>query len=78
MPDGRALTTASQEDLEQALAHALRFDSRKHFKLSGESMVRITAAHLVECRRRSGSVIIRERRARNASTAAKCRERSCG
>ena len=60
MPDDPALTPASAEDLEQALAHALRFDGRKQFRLSGESMARITAAHLIECLRQSGFVVMRK------------------
>jgi hypothetical protein len=60
MPDERPLTPATIEDLEQALAHALRFDGRKQFKLSGESMAKITAAHLVECLRQSGFVVMRK------------------
>jgi hypothetical protein len=60
MPDDRPLTPADPADLEQALAHALRFDGRKQFKLSGESMAKITAAHLVECLRQSGFVVMRK------------------
>jgi hypothetical protein len=29
-------------------SHALQFDGRRHFKLSGEMMAKITAAHLAE------------------------------
>jgi hypothetical protein len=60
MPDDRPLTQAAPEDLEQALAHALRFDGRKPFKGSGEMMARITAAHLVACLRQSGFVVMRK------------------
>jgi len=38
------LRHATADELEQALAHALRFDGRRAFKLSGESMAKITAA----------------------------------
>jgi hypothetical protein len=60
MPDERPLTPAATDDLEQALAHALRFDGRKQFKVSGESMARISAAHLVEYLRQSGFVVMRK------------------
>jgi hypothetical protein len=39
---------AMAAELEQALAHALQFDGRKQFRVSGETMARITAAHVVE------------------------------
>jgi hypothetical protein len=58
-PDDRQLSPASPAELEQALAYALRFDGRRAFKLSGESMAQITAAHLAECLRRSGFVIMK-------------------
>ena len=45
MPDEH-LAPASPDDLTQALAHALQFDGRKQFKVSGEMMAKITAAHL--------------------------------
>jgi hypothetical protein len=61
MPDrDQTLSQATQEELEQALAHALRFNGRKAFKLSGESMARITAAHLVACLERSGFVVMKK------------------
>jgi hypothetical protein len=61
MPDTPpALRPATPDELEQALAHALRFDGRKSFKLSGESMARITAAHLAECLRVSGFVVMKK------------------
>jgi hypothetical protein len=46
MPTDRPLTPADPADLEQALAHALQFDRRRQFKLAGESMAKIAAAHL--------------------------------
>jgi hypothetical protein len=54
------LRPASAEEIEQALAHALRFDGRKAFKLSSESMAKITAAHLAECLRQSGFVVMKK------------------
>jgi hypothetical protein len=56
----QSLRPASPDELEQALAHALRFDGRKSFKLSGESMAKITAAHLAECLRVSGFVVMKK------------------
>ncbi len=53
------LRPAAPDEIEQALAHALQFDGRKAFKMSGEMMAKITAAHLVECLRRSGFVIMK-------------------
>jgi hypothetical protein len=60
MPDTpQSLRPASTDEPEQALAHALRFDGRKAFKLSGESMAKITAAHLAECLRVGGFVVMK-------------------
>jgi hypothetical protein len=56
----QSLRPASPDELKQALAHALRFDGRKAFKLSGESMAKITAAHLAECLRQSGFVVMKK------------------
>jgi hypothetical protein len=53
------LRPATSAELEQALAHALQFDGRKHFKLSGEMMAKITAAHLVEQLRMCGFVVMK-------------------
>jgi hypothetical protein len=53
------LRPATIDELEQALAHALRFDGRKAFKVSGEMMAKITAAHLAEQLRRSGFVVMK-------------------
>jgi hypothetical protein len=54
------LRHATEDELEQALAHALRFDGRKAFKVSGEMMAKITAAHLAECLRQSGFVVMKK------------------
>jgi hypothetical protein len=51
-------------ELEQALAHALQFDGRKQFRVSGEMMARITAAHLVEQLGRAGFVVMKKPPAR--------------
>jgi hypothetical protein len=60
MPEERFLTPASADDLEHALAHALQYDGRRQFKLAGESMAKITAAHLVRCLAQSGFVVMRK------------------
>jgi hypothetical protein len=54
------LRPATPEEIEQTLAHALRFDGRKHFQASGEMMAKITAAHLVERMRISGFVVMKK------------------
>jgi hypothetical protein len=55
MPDTpQLLRPATSDEIEQALAHAPRFEGRKAFKPSGESMAKITAAHLAECLRQHG------------------------
>jgi hypothetical protein len=59
MPDDRKLTQATPAELEQTLAHALRYDGRRAFKLSAESMAQITAAHLVTCLLKSGFVVMK-------------------
>jgi hypothetical protein len=53
------LRPAEPAELEQALAHALQFDGKKTFRVSGELMARITAAHLVEQLRRGGFVVMK-------------------
>ncbi len=58
VPDEK-LIAATPEDLEWTLTHALQFDGRKHFKSSSEYMAKITAAHLAECLRKSGFVIMK-------------------
>ena len=53
------LLPVTPEELEQAVSHALRFDGRKQFKLAGEIMGKITAAHLVRCLTQAGFVVMR-------------------
>ena len=59
MPDENRLTPASAEDLEQALAFALRFDGRKRTHTGEELMARITAERLVKYLDRAGFVVMR-------------------
>ena len=54
------LRPAIQEEIEHALAHALRFNGKKAFKLSHEMMANITASHLAECLRQSQFIIMKE------------------
>ncbi len=53
------LLPVTPEELEQAVSHALRFDGRKQFKLAGEIMGKITAAHLVRCLTQGGFVVMK-------------------
>ncbi len=59
-PDPATLRPTEATEIEQALAHALQFDGRRHFRASGEMMARITAAHLVEQLRQAGFVILKK------------------
>lgn len=53
------LRPATPEEVEQSLAFALQRDGRKAFRLSGESMAKITAAHLLRSLERSGFVLMK-------------------
>ena len=53
------LLPVTPDELEQAVSHALRFDGRKHFKLAGEIMGKITAAHLVRYLTQAGFVVMK-------------------
>jgi hypothetical protein len=53
------LRPATPEELEQTIAHALRFDGKRNFRAAGDMMARITAAHLVEQLRRCGYVVMK-------------------
>ena len=55
----KRLFPAPAADVEAALAHALRYDGKKAFRLSGESMGKIIAAHLVRCLERAGFVVMK-------------------
>ena len=59
MHDPSTLRPATTDELEHALAHALRFDGQKAFRTSGEMMATITAAHLVAYLRRAGFVVMK-------------------
>ncbi len=53
------LLPVTLDELEQAVAHALQFDGRRHFKLAGEIMGRVTAAHLIRCLEQDGFVVMK-------------------
>ena len=55
----QTLLPVTPEELEQSVSHYLRFDGRKHFKLSGEIMGKVTASHLVHCLTQAGYVVMR-------------------
>jgi hypothetical protein len=60
MPSDPRLTPAVAEDVEEALAFALRFDGRKRAHGGDELMARITAERLVKHLARSGFVVMRK------------------
>jgi hypothetical protein len=59
-PDPATLRPVDPAAFEQAIEHALQFDGRKKFHRPDTFMAKITAAHLAECFRRSGYVIMQE------------------
>jgi hypothetical protein len=54
------LRPATREELTESLAFALRFDGRKQFRTSTESMAKITAEHLAKHLERSGYVLMKK------------------
>ena len=60
MSEDPRLIPAAAEDVEEALAFALRFDGRKRAHGGDELMARITAERLVEHLARSGFVVMRK------------------
>jgi hypothetical protein len=68
MSDDERMTPASPDDLEQALAFALRFDGRKRVHHGDEFMAKLTAQRLVEHLQRSGFVVMRRGPAKPHST----------
>jgi len=53
------LVAATAEELEQALAHALQYDGRRSYRLSGDMMAKIAAAHLAACLTRAGFIVMK-------------------
>ncbi len=60
MTDDPKLTPATQEDLAQSLAFALRFEGRKRVHNADLFMAEITARRLVEHLRLSGFVVMKK------------------
>jgi hypothetical protein len=60
MPDDCTLTPADPAELEQALAHALRFDGRKRIHRGDGFMAELMAEHLAKCLAQSGFVVMRK------------------
>jgi hypothetical protein len=53
------LRPATRDELTESLAFALRFDGRRQFRTSTESMAKMTAEHLVAHLERSGYVLMK-------------------
>ena len=54
------LRLATQDEVSDALAHALRFNGRKRSHNSDEMQARIVAGHLLQCLEMSGFVLMRK------------------
>jgi hypothetical protein len=59
-PDPATLRPVNPADFEQTLAHALQFDGRRAFRRADTMMAAIAAAHVAECLRRAGYVILQK------------------
>ena len=66
--DKLSLRPASQEEIEQSLSFALRYDGRKRVRHADDAMARITAERLVGHLLRSGYVLMRKPDAAAPST----------
>lgn len=62
------LRLASQEEIEQSLSFALRYDGRKRVRHADEAMARITAERLVGHLLKSGYVLMKKPDATAPST----------
>ena len=60
MTDADPLTPASRDDLEQAIAFALRFSGRKRIRTAGDIMAALTAERIAEHLADAGFVIMRK------------------
>jgi hypothetical protein len=54
------LTPATQDDLEQALAFALRFNGKKRYHQADSQMADIVAMHLIKHLERCGFVVMKK------------------
>lgn len=60
MPEQPPLSPATVDDIEDAIAFALRFDGRKRAHTGDEFMARITAERLVAHLERCGFVVMKK------------------
>ncbi len=66
--DKLSLRPASQEEIEQSLSFALRYDGRKRVRHADDAMARITAERLVGHLLKSGYVLMKKPDAMAPST----------
>ena len=66
--DKLTLRPASQEEIQESLSHALRFDGRKRVRHADDAMARITAERLVQHLELSGFVLMKRPNAAAPST----------
>ena len=59
MTDAGPLTPASRDDLELAIAFALKFRGRKRIRSAGEIMATLTAERIVEHLEEAGFVVMK-------------------
>ena len=59
MTDAELLTPATRDDLEDAIAFALRFRSRKRVHAAGKVMAAITAERVVAYLEEAGFVVMK-------------------
>jgi hypothetical protein len=60
MPDTPNLRPADPDELQRSLAHALKFDGRRHHHRADGFMAEIAAVHLMACLEQSGFVIMKK------------------
>ena len=66
--DKRGLRPASQEEIQESLSYALRFDGRKRVRHADDAMARITAERLVQHLELCGFVLMKRPGATAPST----------
>ena len=66
--DAPPLRPASQEEIEQSLSFALRYDGRRRVRHANDAMARITAERLVRHLQDSGTVLMKRPDAAAPST----------
>jgi hypothetical protein len=60
MPDAVPLTPATRDDLEDAIAFALRFSGRKRSRTADDIMATLTAERVAEHLHQAGFVVLRK------------------